>query len=313
MYIYNDISDKNLEKDCILCLGDFDGVHTGHCQLIIKAEELADKYNCKVGIYTFSVNTKILLGTKNLSLLTTEEEKNSIFCELGVDFVCYDNFMKIKNLTPNEFCAYLTEHIGVRAVVCGDNFTFGKFASGKSTDLESLMQMRGVECEIVPGFSVNGTSVSSTEIRRRIICGDMDSAAEMLGYRYFIETEVVHGAKLGRKLGFPTVNQKIYGNKVIPAFGVYCCICSIDRNKYTGVVNVGIKPTVNENSNKDNIVFETHILDYSGDLYGKTVKLEFFKMLRHEKKFESLDELQINVLHNIEEAKAYFGKDGYHN
>ena len=308
MDIYNSINVKD-KNGCVLCLGNFDGVHTGHKQLILTAKKLANELKCPAGIYTFSVNSKILLGNSKLSLITTDNEKNRLFSSLDVDFVCYDDFLKVKDFSPEEFCAYIKENTNVKAVVCGENFTFGKFASANSSDLKRLSADYRIICEIVKNHILDNVCVSSTVIRKLITDGDMDDAAKLLGYRYFIETEVVHGAHLGSKLGFPTINQNVYGNKTVPSLGVYCCKCIIDGEEYMGVVNVGTKPTVTKDTDEPQIIFETNILDFSGDLYGKKVKIEFYKKLRNEIKFSTLEELTENVLKNINETRAFFRKE----
>lgn len=305
MEIFNCHDKMNLSKT-VIALGDFDGVHSGHKKLLDETIKIAKKLSCKAGIYTFSLNTKKYLGKGEFSLLTTDEEKNRIFSECGIDFVFYDDFSKIKDYSPEQFCDYIHEKFDTECVCCGENFSFGKGASAGSERLRILMKNHGCECIVVPIHMLDDRTVSSTEIRKLIACGDMEKARELLGYRYFIKTKVIHGAMLGRKLGFPTINQLEYSGKAVPCFGVYCCICTLDGKKYKGVVNVGIRPTVSQNTENPPVIFETHILDYSGDAYGKSVTVEFCKMLRKEKKFESLDELHENVMNNIEQTRIYF-------
>lgn len=310
MEIYCSANDLNKSR-CVLALGDFDGVHLGHRKLLKAAAEAAEKYGCQTGVYTFAVNSKICLGAKAVSLLTTDAEKKEIFDRYGADFAFFDDFMSVKDFSPVEFCEYLKHKADVKAVVCGENFTFGKFASAGSSDLYNIMTERNVECIIVPNFLSGASAVSSTLIRKYISDGEIEKANKLLGYRYFIKAEVVHGAALGRTLGFPTINQFCYGGKAIPKFGVYCCICHIGGQKYMGVVNVGTKPTVSRRSDEKRVVFETNILDYRGDLYGKCVKIEFCHMLRSEKKFSSLEELTDNVLFNIRQTREYFEKENF--
>lgn len=305
MDIYYNLNDiKN--TPCVLALGDFDGVHLGHRQLLKALESASKKYSCSSGVYTFTVNSKLCLGASTVSLLTTDDEKSRIFDECGVDFALYDDFMAVKDYSPEEFCDYLIQNAKPVAVVCGENFTFGRYAKAGSGDLKRLMEARGVECIVVSNFSLENIGVSSTQIRKYITDGYPEKAERLLGYRYFIKGEVVHGAALGRTLGFPTINQLCYGGKTVPCFGVYCTVCEIDGKSYAGVTNVGIKPTVSSESDDAHVVFETNVIDYSGDLYGKTVKVEFCHMLRKEKKFSSLEELAENVLLNIKQTREYF-------
>ncbi len=296
----------SVQTPCVLALGNFDGVHTGHAALLCKAKQVAEKLGASHGIYTFRVNTKKCLGTPDFALLTTDDEKNHRFEKLGMDFVCYDDFDAVRDYSPEEFCEYLQKHFCLKAVVCGENFTFGKKACGDSMLLRMLFAARAIETHVLPNILVDGKTVSSTVIRRFIREGDMEQAERFLGYRYFIRAKVVHGAHLGTKLGFPTVNQLEYGGKAVPKFGVYVCLCTVDEKKYAGVINIGIRPTVSSDIQDPPVVYETHILDFDGDLYGKTVKIEFCKMLREEKKFDSLDELFENVQKNIAESRAFF-------
>lgn len=298
--------DKQITGRCVIALGDFDGIHLGHRALLRAVGEKAKELRCLSGVYTFSVNTKEFFGIPGFARLTTENERNGIIESLGLDFVYYDEFAEIKDLSPEQFCDYLSESFNLAAVCCGENYTFGKFAAADSKKLAELMGKKGIECIIVPGVTVDGESISSSAVRKYVSEGDMEKAQKLLGYRYFINTKVIHGAQLGRKLGFPTINQLEYFGKAVPKFGVYCCVCTVDGVKYKGVVNVGIRPTVSDGKENPPVIFETHIIDYNGDLYSKDVKVEFCKMLRGEKKFSSLDELHQNVMQNIKQARLYF-------
>ena len=291
---------EGLSEPNVLALGDFDGVHLGHRKLLETTVRLAADIGGRAGVYTFRINTKKMLGAKDFSLLTTDAEKNELFAALGIDFVCADEFEAVKDFTPEEFCAYLAKRFAPSAVVCGENFTFG------SDSLRRLLGAYGCKVEIVPSVVLDGVCVSSTAVRRLIADGDMEKACRFLGYAYFIRTKVVHGAELGRKLGFPTVNQLEYSGKAVPKFGVYACLCRVDGKSRPGVVNVGVRPTVSQGLSHPPVVFETHILDFKEDLYGRDITVSFCKMLRPEKKFASLDELQANVLKNIEQTRAYF-------
>ncbi len=306
------LDEEKVKGKLVLALGDFDGVHRGHRRLLAETCAVAKKMEAIPGVYTFRENSKRLLGDQRLGLLTTEEEKNALLKQAGIECIYADDFEKIRELSPQAFVDYLVERFFPKAVVCGDNFTFGKGACADCAALAGLLSPYGCSVHIVPGLTLQGECISSTGVRRAIQTGDMKKAALLLGYPYFIRTRVVHGAHLGTRLGFPTVNQLEYDGKVIPKFGVYACLCDVDGETYMGVVNVGIRPTVSEGVNKPPVVFETHILDFSGDVYGKNVTVAFHKMLREEKKFASLDELCENVFINIEQTRNYFehGEEG---
>lgn len=299
---------ESLSCKNVLALGDFDGVHLGHRKLLETTVQIAGHSGARSGVYTFRVNTKKLLGTENFSLLTTETEKNEIFASFGFDFVCADDFNAVKDFSPEQFASYLAGRFSPTDAVCGENFTFGKNASAGSETLARLLAAYGCKTHIVTSVEIGGVCVSSTRVRNLIAAGDMPMARRLLGYPYFIRTKVVHGARLGRKLGFPTINQLEYSGKAIPKFGVYACVCKIGDKVCRGVVNVGVRPTVSEKEKDPPVVFETHILDFNEDLYGKDITVEFYKMLRPEKKFGSLEELRENVLKNIEETRVYFSQ-----
>ena len=296
---------------CVLALGNFDGVHLGHRKLLETAVKAAADTETAAGVYTFRINSKQCLGARDFALLTTDEEKNGIFEACGLDFICYDDFDSVKDESPEQFCAYIAERFHPAAVVCGENFTFGRNASAGSADLARLMRTHGCAAHIIPHVFAQGVCISSSAVRRLIAEGDMPAAENLLGYRYFIRAKVIHGAKLGRKLGFPTINQLEYSGKAIPKFGVYACLCTIDGGRYKGVVNVGVRPTVSEGEENPPVLFETHLLDFNEDAYGKQVTVEFCKMLRTEKKFSSLTELHENVMKNIDETREYFEKNGF--
>ncbi|MBR4979429.1 MAG: bifunctional riboflavin kinase/FAD synthetase [Clostridia bacterium] len=304
MIITDNLKKINKNEKKLLILGDFDGVHKGHVSLIEKSVEIAKAENLSCCVYTFKVNTK-LLTRGNVSFLTTDEEKNGIFGKYGLDCVYYEDFESVKNMEPREFCKYLAEYFGAKRIVCGENFSFGKNASAGSNDLKRFMKEYSVETDIMPMVKENGKIVSSTLIRSLVSDGRIEKANELLGYPYFVNAPVVHGKEFGRKLGFPTINQLEYGNKTKLKHGVYACICTIGEKKYPGVANVGVKPTVEKDADAP-VTIETHIIDCSEDLYGKTVKIEFYKFLREEKKFSSLDELKENIMNNIMQTKEYF-------
>ncbi len=304
MIITDSLKKINPNEKKLLILGDFDGVHTGHVSLINESTRISREENLSCFVYTFKVNTK-MITRGNVSFLTTDEEKNEIFARNGIDCVYYENFESVKNMGPEEFCKYLLQNFGAKVYVCGENFSFGKDASACSHDLKRIMENYGAVTHIMPMVEKDGRAVSSTYIRKLISNGEIEKANELLGYAYFISAPVVHGRELGRKLGFPTINQLEYGNKTKLKHGVYACLCLVDGKKYEGVANVGVKPTV-EQTDETPVTIETHIIGCNENLYGKNVKIEFLKFLREEKKFSSIDELKENIMKNISQTKEYF-------
>ncbi len=291
------------ENDTVSCaLGNFDGVHLGHRELLRIAAE--KKNVTKSAVWTFSEPSS--RTTSGISLLTDPDERLAIFRELGIDIVFLTDFESVRGLDRETFAKeilYNTCH--VRHAVCGFNFHYGMKASGNAETLQETFSSFGADVTVVPAFTLDGKTVSSSEIRASLSAGDAENAAMMLSRPYSVTSEVLHGKKLGRTLGFPTANQMFPALRAVPRFGVYAVRMTVDGALYHGVANVGLRPTV-ENSTAVNC--ETFLLDFDGDLYGKTVKTEFLHFLRPEQRFSSVDELKCAVDKNILEATAYFSE-----
>ena len=292
----------NKNNGCVLAFGNFDGVHKGHRFLLDSAAKYAREHNLLFGVYTFSDSPKFAFAKG--SVLTETQTRLSYldhFC--GPDFAYLERFGDVKDFEPCEFVDYIIEKFDCKAAFCGDNFCFGKGASGSSADLISLMQKNGRNAFVVDSVKDDGKVVSSTLIKSLIRDGDVEYAQKLLGTAYSFTSAVIHGAHLGHKLGFPTINQCIPAPLVCPKYGVYITVAVIDGVEYMGVTNVGIKPTV---STDDTPVAETYVIGFDGDVYGQQVSIYFYKMLREEKKFTSLDELKKNIAINVEQTKLFF-------
>ncbi len=290
-------------KKCVLAFGNFDGVHIGHQHMLIKAKEYAANNGLLFGIYTFADSPKFK-GAYH-SNLSTLQNRLSDLCEFVCpDFVYLEGFDDIRTLSPEEFVDYVIDKFGAVCTFCGDNFSFGSRALGKAADMERLMHKNGLSAKIVPTLKMNNITISSSYIKELIQNGMTETAEALLGKPYGFVSPVIHGANLGHKLGFPTINQIMPHELIVPKYGVYSTIVIVDGKEYMGVTNFGIKPTVCDDFSSP--VAETYILDFSGDAYDKHVGVYFCKMLRDERKFESLDELIKNIEINVEQTRAYF-------
>ncbi len=297
---------ENIEKPIVLLLGNFDGVHEGHSKLVESAVDEGKRLGIKVGVWTFEKHPLCFLGNGVLTL-TDNNEKNKIFAEKGIDYIIYEDFMESKDIEALDFVNnVLIEKYDCRTAVCGFNFKFGKQGKGKPEFLKEIMESKGRNAIIVLPVCKMEKVVSSTEIRGFLEKGLVEEAATMLGRPYSIELPVMRGNELGRTIGIPTINQKFPEGKMILKNGIYACKCVVEDKEYLGVANVGSRPTVNNNKNDVNC--ETHIIDFTGWLYGKDVRVQFYKRLRDEKRFDSLEDLKIAVLKDIEKTKEYFGK-----
>ena len=251
------------------------------------------------------------LGGKSGGQLVTKRQKLHLLEQMGVQQVYSLRFAAIRTMSPEQF----VDEVLVRVchawkVCCGFNFTFGYKGAGTPETLQALCEERGIGCEIVPAVEVDGETVSSTRIRALVQQGDVAAAERLLGRPFGYDFEIVRGRQLGRTMGTPTINQVFTEGFVLPRFGVYASLVSLNDGDYYGVTNVGVKPTVGA----DAPLSETWIPEYHGEeLYGENIRVDLIDFIRPEKKFSGIEELQNNILQNAETAKkiisAYLQKE----
>lgn len=289
MKCYQDL--QTPEGELAAALGSFDGLHLGHRQVIgntISAPGL------RTAVITFQQNPSVSLQKKPVPLLTTNEQKLALLEEMGVEVVYLLPFDRIRDMEPEDFVEALYRICRVRALSCGFNFRFGKNGRGDAGLLKELCREKGIELSVTPPVSVAGETVSSTRIRACLEQGDVQQAGQLLGRPFGYDFEVTHGRQLGRTWGTPTINQPFPAGYVLPRFGVYASLVEVEGQKYYGVTNIGVKPTVGS----DCALSETWIPEFSGDLYGKKVPVELLDFIRPERKFDSLDQLKNEILEN---------------
>lgn len=297
----------NTDAPLCLALGNFDGVHVGHRALISAAVSEGKRAGLKTGVWTFADHPMNSLCAEGIMHLTSDAEKNGIFAESGLDYVIYEDFGAVRDMTPCEFVEnILISSLDCRVAVCGFNFRFGCRGAGNADELRGHMSRVGRRAVVLSSVSVNGQVVSSTAIRKYIEDGDMESAAELLGRPYAVNAPVIYGKQLGRTLGLPTINQLFEGGLVRPKRGIYASLCTIDGKSYPAVSNVGSRPTVN--SDGDDVNCETHIIGFDGWLYGRSVKVEFCARLRDEVRFDSVAALKDAVERDVAAAEKYFSE-----
>jgi riboflavin kinase/FMN adenylyltransferase len=274
-----------------VALGMFDGVHIGHSRVINSA--LAQK-NLSPAVFTFRVLKKpggsILPYQMKFALLKTK----------GISTIYSSDFDSVRDMTPEQFVQeILIEKMSCGHVSCGWDFRFSRGAKADSHDLKRICEAHGIGVDIVKQVEMDGLPISSTRIREAIKAGDISLANRMLGYDLTYELEVVEGAKLGRTLGFPTINQIIPESCVLPKFGVYKSRVIVDIISYIAVTNIGTKPTVNDGNTP---IVETYIPGFNMEIYGQTVKVSLQDFIRNEKKFNGLDELKNQIKLDVKEA-----------
>lgn len=284
------INDENtvLHEETAVMLGDFDGLHTAHTELICRGIEYAHKNGLKSGILLFDVNTKSVTANRNAQLITPYKEKLRLLDGMGIDFAYTvsfnESFMK---KTPEEFVLLLKDKLNCKAVFAGYDYRFGYKAEGDAKLLAGLGEKYGFKAVILPEFKLSGITVSSTYIRNCIKDGNIEEANKLLGRCFCVCGDVEHGLQNGRKLGFPTANVGVGGNMLIPGSGVYAGFTYVNGEKYGSVINVGKNPTFGA----EKTTVESHIIGFSDDIYGKYVRVEFVKRIRGDIKFENIGKL----------------------
>lgn len=301
MTIYEYTSELRLSGERSVALGFFDGVHIGHRLLLSRAVEYAKKHGIRSSVFTFPAESAMPKGSSDR--LYETKEKLAIFRRLGIDEVILAPFPAVRDIEAKEFIgSVLADRLGCRAAICGRDFKFGQGARGGAELLEGEMARLGREGIILDFVTLYSKKVSSGAIKDYLREGDMSKANEMLGEPYYIKGEVMHGRGLGTSLGYPTVNTPLGTQGGILRRGVYFSEIEADGRRYPALTNIGSCPTFGERE----VHAETFILDFDGELYGKSVKILLHSFIRDEKKFDSEGELIHRIGKDIEIAKRSF-------
>ena len=286
-----------------VALGNFDGVHLGHQEVLRLAVEEGRRRSIPVVAATFRPHPRAVLGPADPPrLLTSSGLKREVLKSYGVDEVVEIPFdLELSRKSPEEFVRdVLVGEIGARVVVVGQNFRFGYRASGDFGDLRRLMQDAGGDAVAVEvrGAGREG-GISSSRIRVLVAEGDVSAAASLLGRPYVLRGEVVVGDKRGRSIGFPTANVQPDVDAVIPARGVYAGFVIVGRDTFAACTNVGVAPTFARDESR----VEAYLLDFEGDLYGRTVDVGFTRKIREEKRFSGVEELKAQIQRDVGNAR----------
>ncbi len=282
-------------------LGNFDGIHLGHQKLMAKNISISKKYNLEPSVLLFKENTKKTLNHEN-SYLTSLEDKIEILSQLGIKCFCLIDFdEKFMNLSPREFIdKIISKKLNSKYVIIGDDYRFGKKARGSKDTLKEFEEDFSYKTEIVEfEYENEHEKISSNHIRSFVKDGEISKANKYLGRAYKINGKVVHGAKRGRKMNFPTANLEMNFNYVLPVDGVYLTRAIVNDKKHYALTNIGKNPTFDYHKTK----IETHILDFNEDIYGCDFSIEFLEFFRYDIKFDSVEELIYQM--NLDKEKAY--------
>ncbi len=309
MKIFQSLDEISNIDETVVALGNFDGVHKGHQQIIARTVRSAQAMDLKSAVFTFSNHPSAVIGKgEPVKNILYAQEKDRIIEEMGIDYLINIPFTKeILLMSPEQFVQeILVDRLRIREAYCGFNYSFGYKASGTPEVLMHEGLVHGFGLHVQEPYKIDDIVVSSTYIRQLIAEGRMDEAARFLGRMYAIGGEVVVGNQLGRTIGFPTMNLVIDETMVTPPNGVYITYCTYGGVRYPAITNVGNKPTIGEYAKN----IETHVFNFREDAYGSHINVEFVRRMRPEAKFDSLEALTAQIQSDCITAKAYHRERG---
>ena len=311
MKVYHNIDDFSANSP-VVTMGMFDGVHQGHLQVLDRLVKVAKEKNGESVVVTFWPHPRLVLNNGNGSLryLSTIEEKIYLLEKSGIDHLVIVPFTKeFASLSASDFIqSIMVDKIKIEHLIAGFDHHFGNDRKGSLDDLRYCATKFGFTVEKMDALKEDGLKISSTLIRQKIEEGDIPTANHFLGYEYFILGQVVGGNRIGRSIGFPTANIKLSdGHKLRPGIGVYAVEVDHKGNRYQGMLNIGIRPTIEEATKVKSI--EVHIFDFDKDIYGEEVMVIFRQKIRDERKFSNVGELKYQLELDEKNVKALLNKD----
>jgi len=309
MQVFDSIKNLTKNKNTILTLGTFDGIHPGHLKIINKLVDCSKEKGCRNVVITFYPHPRTVLSSGNdIKMLTTQVERKNLLEKQGVENFLTINFTKeFSALTAEEFIyEYLINGIGLSEIVLGHDHHFGKGRSGNVELLKKIGAKEGFSVTTVDAFYINNEVVSSTKIRNALSEGALKRANNLLGRNYSFSGTVISGDKRGRGLGYPTANIKLSSQeKLLPAIGIYAVRVLLENENHFGLLSIGKRPTF---YNSGEIVTEVYIYNFDREIYGKEVTVEMVEYLRGEEKFNSAEELINQMNKDKENGLKIFNK-----
>ena len=295
------------QRDTLLTIGVFDGVHAGHRHLLATLKQRAADRSLLSGVVTFDPHPQSVLHPGNeLPWLSDVEDRVRSIRELGIDLVVVLTFTKeIALLTARQFLTMIKTHLRMRGIVVGPDFALGQGRAGSIDQLRELGRQLGFSVEAVSQYTANGEAVSSTLIRQALAEGNPRRVHAMMGRYFHVKGIVITSAKRGRKMGYPTANIDVRPQQALPGDGIYATIADVDGRRFASATNVGARPTFGDMRR----TVEAYLLNYEGDLYGRELRLEFVQRVRDEQRFASAEELKRQIDRDVREVKAILGED----
>lgn len=308
MEIYGNVLAENVKihTDTAVALGKFDGLHRGHRALIKMLADAKSSDKMKAAVFTFTKSPKEVLNHEVQKYILTSSEKRLFMEQNGIDILVECPLEEeILSMEPEAFISdILCNSLSAKKIFCGEDCGFGHKRRGNAALLKGLESKYGYETTVIKKLQHNNRDISSTYIREEIAKGNIPLVNELLGYPYTVMGVVQKGRQLGSTIGFPTANIVPDEDKLLPPNGVYYTNAYVDGQKYSGITNIGTRPTVNGDNS---ITVETNLFDVSMDLYGKTLELQFLRFIRAEKKFSSVEELKEAVEADIQRCRKSTG------
>ena len=295
-----------IEKKRVIALGFFDGIHIGHSALMERVVEVSEASGLVPSVITFDAHPMSLVSGNPVPLINSPYDRAGLINRIfGIDDVIFLHFDRDTiHMHWSDFVSYLIADFGARHLVAGHDFRFGYKGEGTAGRLVAKCAETGIKCDIIPEVKYKGITSSSTYIRKLIADGNIDEASEFLGHPHVLTDTVRFGYKLGRTLGTPTINMCFQEGVLIPAHGVYATKVYLeDGSEHLGVTNIGKRPTVSDSSF---VTAETHILNFQANLYNRTVRIEFYKLIRKEIKFNNIEELKNQIHQDCKTVEEYF-------
>lgn len=290
----------------VVAIGFFDGVHIGHAALLSMAKQRAEESGAIPSVVSFDVHPDNLVLGAETKLITSAIGREDLIRRLfGIENIVFLHFNRhMMQMSWEEFIAALVDELSISHIVVGHDFCFGYRGEGTAEKLRLWCEEKGLGCDVIPAVSLDGRIVSSTYIRKLIEDGQIEEANRYLGHPHILSDTVHSGYHLGTKLGAPTINMYFPDGVLVPRYGVYATRVCLERGEsYCAVTNVGVRPTV---GGDNRVSVESHLLDYSGNLYGRQARVEFYSFLRSEIKFADFAELSEQIARDGEAARAYF-------
>ena len=302
MRIYNELSSVELDRESLLAIGVFDGVHAGHRHLIEDLTDRASSTGKLAGVVTFRTHPAEFLDSySNIQYLTSLDQRIKLLEDIGVDFVVPVTFdHEFSELKAKDFISLLQSHLNMAGIVIGEDFAMGHNREGDVKTLLNMGKHMGFSVDVIRLLGNSDSLITSTVIRKMIGMGKVEEASKLLGRNFVLEGNVVRGAGRGSVLGFPTANIETEKKMLLPGDGIYATWVYLNNRRYIASTSIGTRPTFDEIER----TIEAYLLDFSEDIYGQLIRLEFVNRLRDEEKYDTVDKLLVQMAKDVEITRS---------